>query len=114
MNKAECLASGHRWKGFDISGHCFLLTWNNLFIIEEAKAYIGWEKIKDMIRNEEHRRLNMDLASPPNAHDETASTVLSKLKLDEFLHLRKNYRFDYIIIYNPYIYVYCIYICGWW
>jgi hypothetical protein len=92
LNKTECLAGGYRWKGFDISGHCFLLTWNNLFVIEEAKAYLGWEKIKDMIRSEEHRRLSTDLSSPMQQLSDQDSTALSKLNLDEFLHLRKNYK----------------------
>ena len=43
--------------------------------------------LKDMIRNEEHRRLNMDPARPMK--DDSA---LAKLSLDEFLHLRKNYK----------------------
>ena len=44
--KESCLASGHHWKGFDISGHCFLLTWNNLVIIEEIKK-LDWSEIKE-------------------------------------------------------------------
>lgn len=87
LNKAECLAGGFRWKGFDISGHCFLLTFSSLFVIEEAKAYLGWERIKDMIRNEEHRRLNTDML----IRGKDGDSVLSKLSLDEFLHLRKHY-----------------------
>ena len=67
-------------------GHCFLLIWNNLFILEEAKAYLGWERIKDMLRNEEHKRLSTDLSSDNN------NTVLSKLRNEEFLHLRANYK----------------------
>ena len=77
-----------RWKGFDISGHCFLLTWSNLFVIEEARAYLGWERIKDMVRNEEHRRLSTD----PLIRAKDGDSVLSKLSLDEFLHLRRNYK----------------------
>ena len=86
LNKAECLKGGFKWKGFDISGHCFLLVWNNLFIMEEARAYLGWERIKDMIRMEEHRRLNTDM------NNEHEMTPLSKLKLDEFLRLRNDYK----------------------
>jgi hypothetical protein len=26
------------WQGFDISGHCFLLVFSNLFIVEEGKV----------------------------------------------------------------------------
>lgn len=79
----SCLAHGHYWKGFDISGHCFLLIFSNLVIIEEGKAYLGWEKIKDFIRNEEYGRVNTD--------KEKKDTPLSKLKNEEFLHLRKHY-----------------------
>ena len=46
LRKTDCLKNGFRWKGFDISGHTFLLTFANLFILEEGKAYLGWERIK--------------------------------------------------------------------
>ena len=47
-----------------------------------------------MIRTEEHRRLNTDL-HPAKEQD---LNVLSKLRLEEFLHLRKNY-----IAYTPHV-----------
>jgi len=81
--KETCLASGNNWKGFDISGHCFLLIFSNLVMIEEGKAYLGWERIKDFIRNEEHRRLTDD--------KDQSETPLSKLKNEEFLHLRTEF-----------------------
>lgn len=59
-------------------------------MIEEARAYLGWERIKDMIRNEEHRRLNTDMLMMSKGKD--GDSVLSKLSLDEFLHLRRNYK----------------------
>ena len=31
---------------FDISGHAFILIWSNLFLVEEGKAYKGWEALK--------------------------------------------------------------------
>ena len=65
------------------------MIWNNLFILEEAKAYLGWERIKDMLRNEEHKRLSTDLTSSGDSKD---TTSLSKLKNEEFLHLRSNYK----------------------
>ena len=71
------------------TGHTFLLIWNNLFILEEGKAYLGWERIKDMLRNEEHKRLSVDLSPGGDAPD---STSLSRLKNEEFLHLRSNYK----------------------
>ena len=35
QTKATCYQAGHRWTGFDPSGHCFLLSWNCLVILEE-------------------------------------------------------------------------------
>ena len=78
--KETCLASGNNWKGLDISGHCFLLIFCNLLIVEEGKAYLGWERIKDFLRNEEHKRVSDD--------QEKSDTPLSKLKNEEFLYIR--------------------------
>ena len=87
----ECHTAGHTWrKGLDLSGHCFLLISCNLAIIEEAKAYIGWERIKDMIRNEEHRRTEQAGAASGDS-SEPAPTPLSKLKNEEFLQLRSSF-----------------------
>ena len=36
--KTTCYQAGHLWTGFDPSGHCFLLSWNNLFMVEEFTA----------------------------------------------------------------------------
>merc|ERR1719464_1477697 len=90
LTKAKCAAKGYRWIGFDISGHAFLLIWNNLFILEEAKAYLGWERIKDMLHNEEHKRLSVDLSGDGNSAAD--ATSLSKLKNEQFLYLRSNYK----------------------
>jgi hypothetical protein len=32
----ECRREGYSWRGFDTSGHCFLLVWSILFILEEV------------------------------------------------------------------------------
>jgi len=90
--KEACNNHGYLWKGFDISGHCFLLIFSNLFIIEEGKAYLGWERIKDFLRLEEHKRIN-DLKAK-----DLADTPISKLKNEEFLWLRKHFT-DY----TPYV-----------
>ena len=42
-----------------------------------------------MLRNEEHKRLSVDLTNPGG---DSENTALSKLKAEEFLHLRTNYR----------------------
>ncbi|CAL1290910.1 unnamed protein product [Larinioides sclopetarius] len=73
--KASCLQGGSVWKGFDISGHAFLLIYCSLLIAEEAKAIRGWERIGDLIRNEE-----FDEESP-----------LKALTERELEHLKDNY-----------------------
>ena len=42
--KDTCLASGNYWKGFDISGHCFLLIFSNLVMLEEGLPGMGENK----------------------------------------------------------------------
>lgn len=46
LTRYRCYKAGHSWSGFDISGHCFLLTWNNLVIIEEIKK-LDWSEMKE-------------------------------------------------------------------
>lgn len=55
-SKSLCLKAGHFWNGFDISGHAFILIYSSLVLIEETRPIIGWEYIKEHIRNEEHNR----------------------------------------------------------
>ncbi|CAD5116644.1 unnamed protein product [Dimorphilus gyrociliatus] len=50
--KRECVRNGGTWVGFDISGHCFLLTYAILILHEEAKVLRGWERIPDQIEKE--------------------------------------------------------------
>lgn len=56
-SKSACLKAGAFWNGFDISGHAFILIYSSLVLIEEARPIVGWEYIKEHIRNEEHNRL---------------------------------------------------------
>ena len=85
--RESCTANGHLWRGLDISGHCFLLIFCNLVMHEEGKAYLGWEKIKDLIQNEAQNKENEDM----NGSD----TPLSRLKNDDFL-LFIRYRVCYV------------------
>ena len=39
QTKTDCLREQFKWNGFDISGHCFLLTFCILLINEELSAY---------------------------------------------------------------------------
>ena len=52
-NKKICVAAGGTWKGFDISGHAFLLIFCSLLICEEAKCIYGWERIPEILQDEE-------------------------------------------------------------
>ncbi|KFM58659.1 FIT family protein, partial [Stegodyphus mimosarum] len=75
VTKMSCLRGGSVWKGFDISGHAFLLIYCSLFITEEAKSIRGWERIGDLIRNEEYE-------------DDSPLKALSQ---EELKHLQENY-----------------------
>nr|ACO14823.1 UPF0517 membrane protein CG10671 [Caligus clemensi] len=83
ISKPTCKRAGFNWSGFDVSGHSFLLIWNNLFILEEARSYIGWEKIKEMLRHEDYRRVSQESSEKDSA--------LSKLSIEDFILLRNNY-----------------------
>jgi len=48
-DKLSCRNSGFVWLGFDISGHCFLLVFSNLVILEEVKVFKNWERIGEML-----------------------------------------------------------------
>ena len=90
--RKPCLKSGGKWTSFDISGHCFLLLWCSMFIIEESKAILGWDSIKDFIRNEDYKR------NRPNTQQDASSglemlsdTPLSNLSTEEFESLKALY-----------------------
>lgn len=61
--KITCLKGGAFWNGFDISGHAFILIYSSLVLIEEARTIVGWENIKEHLRNEEHNRLTREESS---------------------------------------------------
>ncbi|XP_058053509.1 acyl-coenzyme A diphosphatase FITM2 isoform X1 [Anopheles bellator] len=65
-SKTACLKAGHFWNGFDISGHAFILIYSSLVLMEEARPIIGWESIKDLLRNEEHNRSSNDTSQSAN------------------------------------------------
>lgn len=63
ITKSTCLKAGHFWNGFDISGHAFILVYSSLVLIEEARPIIGWEYIKEHLRNEEHNRATSEAST---------------------------------------------------
>ena len=60
-NKINCKENGYFWKGFDISGHCFLLVWCNLVILEEVKCFLEWEKVTTDQSNDTNSATNVNL-----------------------------------------------------
>ncbi|KAJ8713506.1 hypothetical protein PYW07_013876 [Mythimna separata] len=80
-SKILCLQKGHFWNGFDISGHCFILIYSSLVLIEEAKAINGWEKIKDYIRDEKYARSIDDKSASVNPLKNITTDELNILKL---------------------------------
>lgn len=82
-DKITCLKNGHFWNGFDISGHCFILIYSSLIMIEETKAIKGWERIKDHIRDELYSR---------SMNEKTISVnPLRNLNKNELAILKKSY-----------------------
>lgn len=41
-SRRDCVADGLLWKGFDVSGHSFLLAYCSLILSEEIQAYSFW------------------------------------------------------------------------
>lgn len=56
--KMSCVSHGSRWHGLDLSGHAFILIYSTLVLIEEAKPILGWESLRDIIREETYTRGN--------------------------------------------------------
>lgn len=83
QTKEACIAGGYFWYGFDISGHAFILIYSSLVLIEEARAIVGWEGIRDLIRDEEHARTigGVSVTNGP----------LRGLSFEDFSNLKKSY-----------------------
>lgn len=79
-SKQTCLEKGHFWNGFDLSGHCFILIYSSLILIEEARAILGWEGIRDFIRDEDYARSINDKTIRTNPLRYLESRELSVLR----------------------------------
>jgi len=64
VTKRSCYMAGHFWRGFDISGHCFLLSWNNLFMVEESQGFFLNRKSKKVPVNQETHEAHQDSFKP--------------------------------------------------
>ncbi|XP_064640811.1 acyl-coenzyme A diphosphatase FITM2-like [Lineus longissimus] len=76
-DKKSCSHGGHKWFGFDTSGHAFLLIHCLLIISEEAKSFQNWDKIPVAIEEETDRpRLTeMQLSSAQISYDDLSIYV---------------------------------------
>lgn len=82
VTKKQCLSKEYKWFGFSISGHAFILIYCSLIIMEEARALMGWEAIKDHLRNEEHNRTAVDVG---------VQTPLDSLSTEQLSVLKEKY-----------------------
>lgn len=85
-SKKECLALGQYWYSFHISGHAFILVYSSLILIEEARAIVGWERIRDLIREEYFARSNSE-----DSRSVSVSSPLGGLTETEFIILKSCY-----------------------
>lgn len=58
QEKSRCLQAGKHWSSLDISGHAFIIIYSCLILSEEAHSFLGWERIKDNLAQEEYLRKN--------------------------------------------------------
>lgn len=81
--KSECLQNGHMWNGLDLSGHCFILIYGSLFVIEETRCIVNWDSIKEYIRLEEHNRIMKD--------NQNSTNPLKSLSENQLQHVKYHY-----------------------
>lgn len=81
QTKPSCINKGYFWHSLDISGHCFILLYSTLVLIEECRVINCWEGISDLIREEEHSR----------SQGSTDSSPLRTLSACEFERLKSSY-----------------------
>ncbi|XP_026822072.1 FIT family protein CG10671 [Rhopalosiphum maidis] len=82
LGRSSCKSAGHQWRSFDISGHVFILIYSTLVMISEARPIIGWDKIQDVLRNEENAR----------KEGKSVATTFSNLKEDELQEMKTVYK----------------------
>ena len=63
VTKKTCYTAGHFWRGFDASGHCFLLSWNNLFMVEESQGFFKQRKNTEVSESGEEKHQEHCLAA---------------------------------------------------
>ncbi|XP_074599913.1 acyl-coenzyme A diphosphatase Fitm isoform X1 [Brevipalpus obovatus] len=64
-NEESCVLNGHKWLGFDISGHTFILLFSLLIIMEECSIMKNWENFGLWLRQEQYDRHRADKKDLP-------------------------------------------------
>lgn len=83
QSKSMCIGKGFTWTSIDISGHCFILLYSALLLIEECRVINCWEGIADLIREEDYIR---SVEGGPTIH-----CPMRSLSADEFQKLKAAY-----------------------
>jgi hypothetical protein len=65
--RTACVRAGYVWRGFDISGHTFILIFSTLLILEEVSVMIGWEPFGHQL-SAHHQHLVKTKQTPNRQH----------------------------------------------
>lgn len=82
-SKSECLQNNFLWNGLDLSGHCFILIYGSLLLIEETRCISNWDTIKEYIRLDEHNRITRE--------NQNSTNPLRHLTENQFKHVKHHY-----------------------
>ncbi|VDD81360.1 unnamed protein product [Mesocestoides corti] len=81
FTRRSCRQAKGFWLGFDISGHCFLLTMSNLWILEELCVMRSWGVLGALLdantQNDELAKTPTAVPRLPNVSPETVQTMRS-------------------------------------
>ncbi|CAH1268841.1 FITM2 [Branchiostoma lanceolatum] len=86
-NSTACEEAGHRWEGYDISGHTFLLSFCIFFITSELSVLLQWDSIPELLEKLGTVRLHSEQPSDvtneltqDGAHTDDAQAAASSLE----------------------------------
>lgn len=84
FNRRSCRSAKGYWLGFDISGHCFLLTMANLWILEELRVMRSWNVLGALLGVsthaddlDSHMEAKKQAPKLPNVSPETVQAMRS-------------------------------------
>ncbi|XP_078689360.1 acyl-coenzyme A diphosphatase FITM2-like [Branchiostoma floridae x Branchiostoma belcheri] len=89
-NSTACEEAGHRWEGYDISGHTFLLSFCIFFITSELSVLLQWDSIPERLEKLGIVRLRDEqpsARSDEGTEDDTHTVEESESSLEWFYRL---------------------------